>query len=101
MNNLGTVTIETDRLILRRFKTEDAEAMYKNWACDTEVTKYLTWPAHSSVDITKGILEEWISDYNSNDSYNWAITLKENGDYPIGSLGAVDKNEKVNMDHIG
>ena len=101
MNNLGTVTLETDRLILRRFKIEDAEAMYKNWACDTEVTKYLTWPAHSSVDVSKGILQQWIVDYNSDDSYNWAIILKENGDYPIGSIGVVDKNEKVNMVHIG
>lgn len=101
MNNLGTMTIETERLILRRFKIEDTEAMYKNWASDSDVTKFLTWPAHSSVEITKRILEDWISNYNNDDFYNWAIILKQNGDEPIGSIGAVDKNEKVNMVHIG
>lgn len=101
MKNLGTKTIETERLILRRFKTEDAEAMYKNWASDEEVTRFLTWPPHSSIELTKDILQDWINDYKNEDSYNWGITIKENGDEPIGSIGAVDINERVNMVHIG
>ncbi|MBE6053417.1 MAG: GNAT family N-acetyltransferase [Clostridium sartagoforme] len=101
MNNTGTRTIETERLILRRFKIEDAEAMYKNWASDKEVTKFLTWPPHSNVEVTKTILQDWINNYKNDDFYNWAITLKENEDEPIGSISAVDKNEKINMVHIG
>lgn len=38
MKHLGTVQLETERLILRPFRLEDAEAMYKNWASDDEVT---------------------------------------------------------------
>lgn len=56
MKHIGTKNIETERLILRRFTLDDADAMYRNWASDDEVTKYLTWPAHSSVDITKWFL---------------------------------------------
>ena len=41
MQHCGTQTIETERLILRRFRPEDADAMYRNWASDPEVTKYL------------------------------------------------------------
>ena len=41
MNHCGTQKLETDRLILRRFTHDDAEAMYKNWASDEEVTKFL------------------------------------------------------------
>ena len=44
MNKAGTQKIETQKLILRRFKIEDAEDMYNNWASDPEVTRYLTWP---------------------------------------------------------
>ena len=44
MRHCGTQLLETERLILRRFEIGDAEAMYKNWASDSEVTKYLTWP---------------------------------------------------------
>ena len=101
MNKIGTKTIETERLILRRFKIEDAEAMFKNWACDSEVTKFLSWPPHKSVETTKIILNDWINSYSSDDYYHWAIILKENGDKPIGSIGSVDKNESINMVHIG
>ena len=43
MNHLGTKTIETERLTLRRFAVEDAEKMYENWAGDPEVTRFLLW----------------------------------------------------------
>ena len=63
MNHIGTREIATERLTLRRFEIEDAENMFYNWANDPEVTKYLTWPAHESVDTTETILKEWISKY--------------------------------------
>ena len=50
MEHKGTVTLETPRLILRRLTLADAEPMYRNWASDPEVTKFLTWPTHSSVE---------------------------------------------------
>lgn len=101
MKHLGTKRIETERLILRKFKIEDAEPMYKNWASDEEVTKFLTWPPHSSVEVSKTILQDWVNSYKQDDIYQWAITLKENGDEPIGSISVVDKDEEVNMVHIG
>lgn len=53
MNHLGTKTLETERLVLRPFKETDVEDMYQNWASNNNVTKYLTWPTHTSKDITK------------------------------------------------
>lgn len=53
MNKAGTQRIETDRLILRRFRLED---MYANWESDPEVARFLTWPTHSSVEVTKSLL---------------------------------------------
>ncbi len=67
MNHIGTREIATERLTLRRFEIEDAENMFYNWANDPEVTKYLTWPAHESVDTTETILKEWISKYDEKD----------------------------------
>ena len=75
MNHIGTREIATERLTLRRFEIEDAENMFYNWANDPEVTKYLTWPAHESVDTTETILKEWISKYDEKDFYQWAIEL--------------------------
>lgn len=101
MLHCGTQRLETERLILRRFVKEDAAAMYKNWASDNEVTKYLTWPTHASVDASKLVLEDWISSYSDEKYYQWAIVLKENGDEPIGSISVVKMNEDVSMVEIG
>ena len=49
MNHIGTKTIETNRLILRKFKRADSENMFKNWSSDSKVTKYLSWKAHNSI----------------------------------------------------
>lgn len=101
MKHRGTQRLETERLILRRFVREDAGAMYKNWASDDEVTKYLPWPTHSNSDVSKSIAEDWVDSYSDEKYYQWAIVLKENGDEPIGSIGAVRMNEDISMVHIG
>lgn len=101
MKNCGTQRIETDRLILRRYVIEDADAMYKNWASDSEVTKFLTWQPHSSVDVSRGIIENWLKEYSDEKYYQWAIVLKDNGDEPIGGISVVKMNEDISMVHIG
>lgn len=100
MKHLGTQKIETDRLILRRFTLDDAEAMYRNWASDPEVTKFLMWPTHSSIEVTKTVLTDWVAAYENVDKYEWCITKKEN-DEPIGSIGVVNTNEKIKSMEIG
>lgn len=101
MKNCGTQRIETDRLILRRYVIEDAEAMYKNWASDSDVTKFLTWQPHSSVDVSRGIIENWLKEYSDEKYYQWAIVLKANGNEPIGDISVVQMNEDISMVHIG
>lgn len=71
------LTLETNRLTLRPFKIEDAEDIFKMWANDDEVTKYLTWNSHKSVDDTKYILNLWIKQYEKVERLNFAIVLKE------------------------
>lgn len=101
MKHLGTKRLETERLILRRFISEDAEAMYKNWASDDEVTKYLTWPTHPNINVSKFVVEDWVNSYSDEKCYQWAIVLKENGDEPIGSISAVRMDEDISMVQIG
>lgn len=100
MKHLGTKRIETERLILRRFTVEDAESMYRNWASDPEVTCFLMWPTHQSVEDSKKVLTDWVSSYENDDKYEWCIAKKEN-DEPIGSIGAFNYNEKVQSLEIG
>ena len=44
MKKLGTKTLETDRLVLRKFRIDDANEVFANYGNDDEVTKYLRWP---------------------------------------------------------
>lgn len=98
MNHAGTVLLKTPRLTLRRFTVEDAEMMYRNWASDPEVTKFMTWPAHGRVDISRMVLESWVGDYSRPDFYQWAI---ESDGEPIGSISVVCMAEDTGMAEIG
>ncbi|SHK77213.1 ribosomal-protein-alanine N-acetyltransferase [Clostridium cavendishii DSM 21758] len=100
LNHKGTVIIETERLILRPFKQNDAEAMFKNWCNDIEVCKFLSWGPHKDIYDTRDILKEWTEGYLENNSYNWAITLKDKNE-PIGSIGAFNVCETNERCEIG
>lgn len=56
-------TLETDRLILRRPRMEDAEAIFERYASDADVTRYVGWPRHREMDDTRCFLklsdDEW------------------------------------------
>lgn len=102
MEHKGTRYLETPRLILRPFTVKDSEAMYRNWACDNQVTKFLMWPPHESVSVSKEVLEEWVENYKDADYYQWAIVLKDNPDEPIGSMGVNNKiDPTIKMAHMG
>lgn len=100
MRDLGTRTIETKRLILRRFTIEDAEAMFRNWASDEEVTRYLTWPTHASLEVTEQVISGWEEETILDTNYQWAIELKEIEE-PIGSIGVVRRNDKAQSFELG
>jgi ribosomal-protein-alanine N-acetyltransferase len=100
VEHLGTKIIETERLILRGFVLDDAGNMFKNWANDDEVTKYLMWPSHQNIDVSKHVLQQWIPNYEKKDYYSWAIVLKEINE-AIGNIAAVKQSDEINMVHMG
>lgn len=100
LTHKGTQTIETSRLILRRAIREDAEPMFRNWASDPEVTKFLTWPAHSSIAVSEMVIRSWFQEYEKESYYQWMIVLKEL-DEPTGSISVVRQNDRVEEAEIG
>lgn len=100
MNHKGTIFIETERLILRRFTENDVEAMFRNWEGDPKVTEFLRWKTAANLKDAENVLLEWIRDYEKADFYQWAIVLKELEE-PIGTISVVDKNEQLDIVHIG
>ena len=96
----GTKTLETARLYLRKAQLEDAEPMFRNWASDPEVTKFLTWPAHETVESSYSVLRMWIQGYDKPNFYQWMIVLKEI-DEPIGSISVVNLRDNIAQVEIG
>ena len=100
MTHRGTERLETEGLILRRFTRDDAAAMYRNWASDEEVTRFLTWPTHRGPGDSEAVLRKWEAAYADERFYQWAIVPKESGE-PIGSISAVQVEERIDMVQIG
>lgn len=100
MEHIGTVRLETKRMLLRRVTAEDAPAVFANWANDPEVTKYLTWPPHVNVSVTEKICQIWADSYVKPDFYHWGMELKKDHTL-IGNISTVSINDKVNEVTIG
>lgn len=100
MKHIGTTTLETERLILRRFTIEDAESMFNNWASDEEVTKFLTWPTHKSIEDSKWFINMCLDNYNDLFFYNWGIELKDTHEL-IGNISIVEVLEDTNSMELG
>ena len=88
MEHKGTATLSSPRLVLRRLRSEDAPAMYENWANDEEVTRFLTWETHESVDVSREVIESWVARYDDPSFYQWGIELAETGTL-VGTIGVV------------
>lgn len=86
LDHNGTILIETQRVILRRFTMDDANDMFNNWFGDSEVCKYMAWPHRKNIEQAKFIIENLLNAYEEPSFYQWAIILKENNKN-IGTTG--------------
>lgn len=94
LTTIGTQTIETPRLILRRFAKGDGKSAFRNWCSDASVTTYLKWSAHSYPLITEQVVARWAREYHDPHCLHWAVTRKGHGDV----IGGVSLTVKDLMD---
>ena len=78
-------TLETERLILRKMKTSDANDMY-DYSRRPEVTKYLLWEPHTDISHTIDYLDYLQTRYRVGDFYDWGIVHKKTNRF-IGTCG--------------
>lgn len=77
--------IKTERLILRSWREEDAEALYK-YASDPGIGTIAGWPPHTSVENSLEIIR---TVFSAPETY--AAVLKETGE-PVGCCGIMFSN---------
>ncbi len=100
MKHKGTQTIETERLILRKFTISDAQNMFDNYASKSKVAEYMTWLPHKNVEETKSYLADCVlPEYEKPDTYRWAIVWKESNEVigAIDAFGSVEERRRVEL----
>ena len=100
LKHKGTVILETDRLILRRFKTDDLEQIYHNCWSDPDVWKWTNYEPMDSIDevctLNNIFTDHWFARYEKLDWYSWAIQLKSSGEV-IGRLSGIKPDERISQ----
>lgn len=77
--------LECPRLILRKMTRNDAADMFE-YAKSEEVTRFLLWSPHESVEYTEEYLQYVQTQYRDGKLYDWAVVLKAENKM-IGTCG--------------
>ena len=91
--------IETERLVLRKPRIDDAPVIFKSYAQDPEVTRYLVWKPHGDAQETAQFLSACEELWRARKDFAYAITLKEN-DTLIGMFGLHPMNLKLEVGYV-
>ncbi len=90
MKFIGTKTLETERLILRKVRLEDAKEAYDNWCSSDNVARYVLWTKHKDVEETKSLFSAWEKMYEDPSTYRWIVQIKDTNEL-IGTIDVCSK----------
>ena len=99
LRDLGTVRLETERLILRRFTPQDAQGVFDGWTGDVVCASRCSWRVHPGVEYTREIVEHWMDEYEDS-AYNWLVEVKDTHEL-IGNISTVSIQRKHATCEIG
>jgi [ribosomal protein S5]-alanine N-acetyltransferase len=97
----GTPQLETKRLILRKLTLDDADDIFE-YASDDEVTQYMIWDTHKSIEDARGFISFVLGRYERDEAGEWGICLKGTGKL-IGAIGfpwCDTKNRRAEIGYV-
>ncbi|RXJ04649.1 N-acetyltransferase [Anaerobacillus alkaliphilus] len=94
INYLGTPTLKTERLTLRRLVLNDARSIFDNWLSDERVSDNRISPAHKVVSETKERVANIVNQYSRRDYCYWGIEISETGEL-IGEIDLYNFDNKT------
>ena len=89
----GTAELWTERLILRKYRPEDAEPLYRYLGTDPATTRYSGWNPYATMEAAQETVRRFIAGYDDEHTYSWVMDID---DVVVGTIGAYDHQE----DHI-
>ena len=98
MRHKGTTNIQTERLLLRKFKLDDAEDIFENYGSDSKVHKFISWIPCDTEEKVQQFLNMHLEKYaNDMEFYAWAIVLNSEVIGSIGLYNVDNDNESVEI----
>lgn len=95
MIDAGIRTIETERLILRKLRIEDAPCYYERLGSSAAVTEHMLWQPHRYFSESVASIEKALRRYEAGGCYRWGIALRED-DSIIGVMELLRFDEREN-----
>jgi len=92
-------TLKTERLRLRKVKPADAEAIFREYAQDPEVTKYVSWHAHKDIEETREYVRMCLLAWDVGKAFHWIIERLEDKQV-IGMMIARVAGEKWELGYV-
>ena len=83
----GTVELWTENLILRRYRMEDADELYRRFGTDPEMVRYSGWNPYATPEMSRETVRRFIESYGDEHSYSWVMDVE---DIVVGTIGAYD-----------
>ena len=92
--------LETERLLLRKMRPDDAEAMFA-YASNPEVTRYVLWETHGSIKESEDFLRFANEGYERGDFGGWGVVLKTSGAF-VGTCGleAAPEHSRAELGYV-
>ena len=87
------------RLILRKPELEDSSVIFSEYACDAEVTRYLTWTPHKCIETVDEFVRALIEKNRSGDEFAWAIARPEDNRL-IGMISARFRGHTADLGYV-
>ena len=74
---MNTSVLETERLILRPLKLEDAQEVFNCWMQDEDVCRYMYWHCTDDINVAQQFVDYEVSMIDSDKWFRWVIQDKE------------------------
>lgn len=85
---------------MRKPRLEDAGALFRAYASDRDVVKFLTWKAHETEDETHAFLRHCLDEWANKASYPYVIDLNNGSAGSVGMIHLRDKPHGVGFGYV-